>query len=76
MNINLIHIKNYSPHINNLIKFDNEMVYCDDPKCKKSMVKLFVETIQVQQPILFSKFASLILEKDAQNQIAETIKEA
>lgn len=53
----------YSIQIRNLIAFDNEMVNCENPQCKESMVDLFLNKIQEKLPVLYSRFASLVLEK-------------
>ena len=66
----------YSGHIENLIKFDNEMVNCVHPKCKTSMVELFLNEIQSQLPVLHSRFAKLVLQKSEQLTVAESVKEA
>lgn len=69
-------VNGYSVHVQNLIKFDNEMVYCSEPKYSKSLVKSFLTSINAQLPVLHSKFANLVLEKEENMRIAENIREA
>jgi len=59
-------VNHYSAHVQNLIKFDNEMVNCDVPLCKTSMIEVFLTEIKHQLPVLYSRFAQLILDKTEQ----------
>lgn len=66
----------YSGHIQNLVLFDNEMVFCANPQCKNSMAELFLNNIQSQLPVLHSRFTSLVLKKSKQLDAIQTIREA
>ena len=69
-------VNGYSSHIHNLVKFDADMVYCENPLCKTSMAQKFLKEINLQLPILYTKFANLIMEKEVLLNNRETIKEA
>ena len=57
-------VNGYSSHINNIVKFDAEMVYCENPACEISMSQKFLKEINSQMPVLYSKFANLVMEKE------------
>ena len=68
-NIKLLNwfIKAYSTHIEVLVKFDNQY-----PQKKTSKVELFLNSINAELPVLYSRFASLVLEKSEMLNLAST----
>jgi len=64
-------VNGYFVHISNIIKYDNEI-----PNEKTSMIDLLLTGIKQQLPVLYSRFANLVLERTAIIEARETIKEA
>ena len=68
-------VENYSIHMYNLIAFDYEMVYCENPQCDKSMIREFNNQLQKHIPVLLSRFINVEMERDRHYRVRHKLED-